>query len=194
MNVIRRMLFDYFRDKYPDLSVHFTYGVATNASRKTLGLEKSHTNDAYAMGKFHPAVRAETVHLEKLRRNNRILDKFYDAKYVDLRDGNVKTGKELGSNRTNRREPRNSNKSLRPFRAQKTQKGRDNIRDCHYAIRPGDTVLYEGKRNMAKGCHCKGSRVMLDTGKSVAISKIKLQKYASGWKQSNERRTVFSYD
>lgn len=53
------------------------------------------------------------------RRNNRILSKFYDAKYIDLRDGSVKSGKQLSCNRTNRSEMRNSDKNERIYRGKK---------------------------------------------------------------------------
>ncbi|MED7654807.1 UNVERIFIED_CONTAM: HNH endonuclease, partial [Lacticaseibacillus paracasei] len=39
---------------------------------------------------------------QKLRNNNRVLQKFYDAKYIDSRDGKQKAGKELSSGRTRR--------------------------------------------------------------------------------------------
>ena len=59
----------------PMPEIHFTYGAATKLARKDLKLEKSHVNDAYAMGTMHPSARAEVQHYKKLRRNNRILSK-----------------------------------------------------------------------------------------------------------------------
>ena len=185
MNTIRRMLFDDFRNRYPDIRVHFTYGTYTNANRKELGVEKSHANDAYAMGRFHPEKRAETVMLQKRRRNNRILEKFYDAAYTDSRDGKTKTGAELGCERTSRSESRTGEKNLRIFRVCKTKKGRRSIRKNHYRIQPGTAVVYRNRLYTAKGCHCKGSQVILDgiAGKesSVSIRQISVRKYAAGW-------------
>lgn len=47
------------------------------------------------MGQFHPKHRTVPVLYKKKRRNNRCLEKFYDAKYVDSRDGKKRTGQEL---------------------------------------------------------------------------------------------------
>jgi hypothetical protein len=69
--------------------------------RRELGqLAKTHANDAYAMGEFHPKHRHQEEHFKKRRRNNRVLSKFYDAKYLDVRDHTIKKGDQLGCNRT----------------------------------------------------------------------------------------------
>ena len=77
------------------IPVHVTYGAETKASRTTLGIDKSHVNDAYAMGSFRPEERATTKTYQKKRRNNRCLEKFYDAKYIDSRTGKSVSLKEL---------------------------------------------------------------------------------------------------
>ncbi len=83
MNAVRWQLVEDL--KQFGIPVHVTYGAETKAMRKMLKLEKSHINDAYAMGNFHPEIRASMEHWEKRRRNNRCLEKFYDAKFYDLR-------------------------------------------------------------------------------------------------------------
>lgn len=88
--------------------VQITYGAMTKERRRILKLDKSHANDAYAMGKFHPADRREFQHFAKKRRNNRVLEKFYDARYIDSRTGKVATGCELSSGRTSRNHERYS--------------------------------------------------------------------------------------
>ena len=52
MNSIKWYIFN--RLKELPCKVHLTYGAATKLARADLKLEKSHINDAYAMGKFHP--------------------------------------------------------------------------------------------------------------------------------------------
>jgi hypothetical protein len=42
------------------------------------------------MGEFHPKHRHQEEHFKKRRRNNRVLSKFYDAKYLDVRDHTIK--------------------------------------------------------------------------------------------------------
>ena len=49
-------------------------------NRRQLAIEKSHVNDAYVMGRFQPRHRATPVYKQKKRRNNRCLERFYDAK------------------------------------------------------------------------------------------------------------------
>lgn len=162
-----------------------TYGTATKESRIELGLEKSHVNDAYAMGNFHPAIRAKTVTLQKVRRNNRILEKFYDATYIDTRDGKVKKGAALGCKRTNRKEPRKSERNNRIYRGCKVNAGRRSIRRHRYPIRPRDIVLYNKNYYRAKGIHNGGTRVIVDDGsqkgKSVPVANVSVATHISGW-------------
>ena len=163
---------------------HMTYGTVTKYSREYLGLEKTHANDAFSMWKFHPENRPNTEYFEKRRRNNRCLEKFYDAKYIDVRDGTKKSGKELSCNRTKRREPRNSEKSLRKYRGQRTSKGRFSVRKKRYPIRPGDIVIISGKKYNAIGVHCNGSRVLINIDgnkKSIAVKKIRSVIHSGGW-------------
>ena len=117
----------------------------------------------------------------KRRRNNRVLSKFYDAVYIDMRDGTVKKGSEIGCNRTKRNIPRNNPNNERMYRGHKVSKGRVSVRRQRYSIQPGDTVRYRGSIAHAKGVHCNGTRVMLDTGKSVKITDVAVIKRTGGW-------------
>ena len=138
-----------------------------SGGEKDRSLEKSHANDAYAMGRLHPGHRSSFQHFKKLRRNNRILEKFYDAKYIDCRDRIKKKGSELSCGRTNRSEPRQSDKNQRIYRSLKVSRGRRSVRRKHYDIRPYDRVVCNGNVFTAKGMHCRGARIMLGSGKSV---------------------------
>ena len=181
MNAVKWSIYTTLKELLP-CPVHLTYGATTKRSRLELGLEKSHTNDAYAMGKYHPAKRAEEAVLQKRRRNNRILEKFYDAKVIDRRDGKKVSGKDLGCERTSRREPRSSEKSLRRYCGKKLSKGKRSIRRKRYAIRPGGILLFGGKRYTAIGVHNKGASVILkETQRSLAISKAQIFKHTGGW-------------
>ena len=93
------------KEAYPDIPITVTYGAATKRARKDLGLKKTHSNDAYSMGSFHPEHRTDLKHYRKKRRNNRILERFYDAGYLDIRDGKKKSGAVLSCGRTRRAEP-----------------------------------------------------------------------------------------
>ena len=74
-----------------EVEFNVTYGAVTKEKRKELNIKKTHSNDAYCIGEYHPKHRADFEHLQKQRRNNRILRKFYDAKYIDVRDGSTKS-------------------------------------------------------------------------------------------------------
>ena len=182
MNIVRWFIVNEIKDSFPDIEIRITYGSYTKDARRKLGqLAKSHANDGYVMGDFHPKHRHQEMHIRKRRRNNRILSKFYDAKYIDTRDGKVKAGEELGCNRTNRRELRNGPDNERVYRGYKVSKGRVSTRTKRYHIQSGDVIIYRGKTSIAKGVHCNGARVVLDTGKSVKISDLHITKKIGGW-------------
>lgn len=182
MNIVRYALVNDFKQRFPNVKVFTTYGAETKLKRKELHISKTHANDAYAMGQFHPKHRVEEECFIKCRRNNRILSKFYDAKYIDIRDDKTKTGKELSCNRTNRRESRKSDKNERSYRAQKVSKGRISTRKKHYSIRPGDFILFEGKKYSLKGIQNNGTYVKLENDKIVSTNRTKVVFHTNGWK------------
>ena len=181
MTMVRYDMFRRMKEACPKVTFHMTYGAATKLARKELGIKKSHANDAYAMGRLHPKHRIDTVHYKKRRRNNRILSKFYDAKYIDTRDGSTKKGAQLSCGRTKRSIPRNTELNERIYHGQKISKGRLNIRTARYQLQPGDLVLYNGKRYITKGCQHYGQYAVLDNGKSVKTSKLTPVKKGGSW-------------
>lgn len=179
MTAVRWQMYEELKTMFPDTEIHLTYGSRTKEARRQLGVKKSHINDAYCMGDFHPKHR--TVHwlYIKKRRNNRILVKFYDAKYIDSRDGKKKSGQDLFSGRTKRNRELNT-ENLHKYRQQKVSKGRVSVRRQHYPIQPGDTIIYEGGRYVTKGVHNLGSYVRIG-GRSVSVKKIRIHHYAGGY-------------
>jgi hypothetical protein len=171
MNTVKWYIYNELKKDLSDINIHFTYGAVTKRSRLDLGLNKSHINDAYAMGKFHPIKRAKKKYFKKRRRNNRVLEKFYDAKYVDIRDGSIKSGKDLGCQRTNRREPRNSDKNLRIYHGKKKSLGRRAIRTKRYKIQSGTIILYKGKLYESKGVQNYGNYVTVKDSKKAFPTK-----------------------
>lgn len=181
MNAVRYRIVEDLREKLGEDAVHVTWGADTKEARKTLGLEKSHVNDAYCMGQFHPERRAEEEHFKKMRRNNRILERFHDAKYVDIRDGSEKSGSQLGCGRTNRSIPRNNDQNLRIYHGRKISKGRRSIRHKHYILRPKDIVIFQRKKYCVKGVQNNGTYVALEGRTPVAIHKVQIFKHANAW-------------
>ena len=181
MNIVRWRIYE--EVKAFGVDVHITYGAVTKRTRRDLNIEKSHANDAYCIGKIRPKHRTRTQYFEKRRRNNRILEKFYDARYVDIRDGKIKKAAELGCNRTSRSVPRTTPQNERRFRGAKSSPGRRNVRRSRYPMQPGDVVIVNGEKAIVKGAHCCGTRVILTDGKSVSIKKIEIHHHLGGWRK-----------
>ena len=179
MTTVRWMMYQKIRDVYPDVEVHITHGAETKERRRIMDISKSHVNDAFVMGSFHPKRRCRPVVFQKKRRNNRILEKFYDAKYIDSRDGSKKSGQQLFNGRTNRNHNTDT-ENLHKYRKEKLSSGRRSIRRQRYPIQPHDIVRYRGCDVETTGCHNHGTRLWIH-GVSVAINKVCLRKYSGGF-------------
>ena len=160
------------------IQTHITYSSVTKRVRKTRNIGKTHTDDAFCIGKFHPKHRSKSEHYKKRRRNRRVLSQFYDAKYIDSRDGKTKSGSELFNGRTNRNHNRDT-ENLHKYRSRKVSKGRVSTRKQRYSIQAGDVILYNRKQYICRGMQNNGAYALID--KPVSIKKVKLLKYAGGW-------------
>lgn len=161
------------------LKCRHTYGYITKSKRIELELEKSHHNDAFAIANGTGQNRCKPCTVTQRRRNNRSLEKFYDAKYVDARDGKVKSGKELSSQkRTRSRE--NLPENLRQYRKLKLKKGRRAIRRQRYFYQPGDLVKLDGKLLTVKGTMSNGKSVLLSNKKTKIPRLLELIRFGKG--------------
>ena len=169
MSILATRLGNYF-DEYM-----MTQGYLTANLRKKYQIKKSHLNDAFIIaGGTNTTLRTNNVYSrQKLRNNNRVLQKFYDAKYIDSRDGKQKTGKELSSGRTRRSRELNYD-NLRQFRQIKVKKGRVSIRRNHYQLRPHDVVLNTktNKIERVKGVQNSGTVIKFQTSKTSSIKNV----------------------
>lgn len=139
----------------------FTFGADTKDKRRECGLEKSHHNDAFVIaGGTTQQQRYPTMQFEQIRRNKRSLEQFYDAKYIDIRDGQVKSGTELSSGRRTRNKNL-SGENLRQYRGHKVTAGRRAIKRQRYPYKQHDLVLFEGRIYPVVGMQSKGKRVSL---------------------------------
>ena len=184
MNQVRYKVVDELRGK-TGLPVHTTFGSATKTARRALCIEKTHANDAFVMGCFHPKHRQREEVYIKRRRNNRVLEKFYDARYMDVRDSKVKFGQELSCGRTCRSESRRSDSGQRIFRGHKVRKGRVRIRMRRYSIQPGTLLMYRNRKVTAKGVFNKGTWVRLADGSNAALKNVKVLKYPGPWMRAS---------
>ena len=166
---------------HPEVEIHIQYGAKTAITRKERHIAKTHANDAYCIGIFHPLHRCREELFVKKRRNNRILSKFYDAKYIDIRDSKKKSGAQLSCGRTKQSENRRSAKNERIFRGQKISNGKVTVRKQHYLFQPNDIVLWKGTMHIVKGTHCNGTRVLLETRKSVKLADLQIIKRQGGY-------------
>ena len=157
MNSVRWQLVRELKER-TGLSARVTFGSATKTARKYFCIAKAHANDAFVMGSFHPRHRQKEEVYIKRRRNNRILSKFYDARYMDIRDRKVRTGQELSCGRTRRSESRHSD-----------------------AMRPGTVVLHSERKMTVKGVFNKGTWVRFEDGTNAAVKRIKVLRYPGPW-------------
>ena len=154
MNAVRWQIVNALYATYGKEFVTITYGAMTKEKRIALHLEKSHNNDAYAMGSFHPVNRCAFEHYEKVKRNNRILEKFYDSQYIDIRTGEIATGKELFNGRISRSHKKDS-ENLHKYRGKRICKGHRALRRKKVALNPGDLVSLNGEILVVHGTHTK---------------------------------------
>ena len=185
MSTVRWAMYRDLVLKHPEIDIHIQYGAKTSVTRKSLHLPKTHANDAYCIGFLHPKHRTAEIVYQKKRRNNRILARFYDAKYIDIRDGKKKSGALLSCGRTNRREGRCSDKNQRIYRGKKCSAGRVQIRKHHYPVGAGDVVVYKCIPRIVKGLHAGGKAAEFTSDgikpQSASVSKLRILRKKGGW-------------
>ena len=111
------------------------------------------------------------------------MQKFYDAKYRDIRTEKKITAQELNNGRRTRNKKLNG-ENLKKYRGKKLSKGYVSIRRRRYAYQPGDLVKIGEKLLIVKGIFNYGKWIRL-TDKSgnivnTSISKVELVKYQKG--------------
>jgi hypothetical protein len=149
MNIIKTRILNQLRELYPNIEITNTHGYITKANRIHNKIEKSHHNDAFIIaGGTDKDKISETINLKCERRNNRALQTFRDAKYIDSRDGEIKTGYVLNSGRTKRNKSTNG-ENLRQYRTpilnpdgtrKQVTKGNNSIRKTRYNFSKGAKI------------------------------------------------------
>ncbi len=179
MNTVKTKVFEILKETYGNVKA--TYGYLTKIKRLSMGLEKTHYNDAFCTVEGDKQIRHEPFIIKQVRRNNRSLSKFYDAKYIDSRDGSTKSGQDLNSGRTCRNKNLNT-ENLRQYRQQKVKKGRYSIRKKRYPIQPMDLVKFKETLYYVAGTQNEGAYIKLKNLKKVIRSeKVNLIKYGKGF-------------
>lgn len=142
MNIIRNRIVDEVK-KYSK-NVEMTFGYITKANRERLKIEKTHYNDAFTISGGEKQTRFKPFEIKQKRRNNRVLEKFYDAKYIDIRSGQKVLANVLNNGRICRNTNKN-NKSLRKYRGKKVSCGHRNIRTIRFPYQSGDLIKIDEK-------------------------------------------------
>jgi hypothetical protein len=148
------------------LQCQHTYGYQTKSKRIALQLEKTHYNDAFVIANGTTQERVEPIIYTQIRRNNRSSEKFYDAKYLDIRTGEKVSASELNCGRRTRNKTKNGD-NLKLFRGQKISNGQRRIRTKRYFYQPNDLVKFEGNIYTVKGTQNNGAYVALKETKKV---------------------------
>lgn len=161
------------------LQCDYTYGYVTKGKRIELKLPKTHYHDAFVIAGGTTQRRAEPLFLDQIRRNDRSLQKFYDAKYLDRRTGEKVTGQVLNNGRRTRNKNLNT-ENLRQYRGKKVSKGRVSIRRKRYPYQPKDLIQYQKQSYLVKGMQNYGAYVKLTElpkpVKTALVSPVKFRK------------------
>ena len=164
-----------------ELGCKHTYGYIAKSRRIKQGLDKNHVNDAFVIANGKNQKRIDITNFKQVKRNNRSLEKFYDAKYLDIRTGKKVSGKELSSGRKVRNKNFND-ENLRQYRGHKISKGRRSIRTKRYFYQPNDLVKYDGKIYTVRGVQNKGAYVALrEINKVPKVDLVKPYEFRKGF-------------
>ena len=170
MSVVRWYLVNNLKERYPNIKT--TYGYITKNHRIDHSIEKTHYNDAFAIAKGIEQVRNNNIlDISQTRLNNRSLEKFYDAKYIDIRTGEKVSGGDLNTGRRTRNKKLNS-ENLRKYRGLKLSKGQRRIRKGKSKYQPNDLVNYDGKVYTVRGSQNEGKYIALKEIKKVPSVKL----------------------
>ena len=157
-----------------------TYGYITKTKRIRLGIDKTHYNDAFVIAGGKSQKRSVPLEYYQVRRNNRSLEKFYDAKYIDIRTGEKTAASELHNGRRTRNKNHNG-ENFKVFRGPRVSIGQRRIRTQRYFYQPNALVWFEGEIRRVVGTLNKGKNVKLDNKKSPDPKKLKPYKFNKGF-------------
>lgn len=163
-------------------NVEITEGFETKRLRDLCNIEKTHNNDAFVIAGGTLEPRGMVLNFIQRRRNNRSLERFYDAKYKDVRDDSIQKASVLSSGRTTRNTHLPVN-NQRIYRGETVSKGRRAIRKQRYYYQPGDLVEFKGTKRFVKATMNNGKSVSFNDSVKPGSTKpenLKLIKYGKG--------------
>ena len=165
MSMIRWYLINQLKENHSN--IYSTYGYITKNHRIENKIDKTHYNDAFCIAKGINQIRnIEINEIKQARRNNRSLEMFYDAKYIDTRNSGKVSGGDLNNGRRCKNKNLNS-ENLHQYRGKKISKGQRRIRKKRYFYQPNDLVKYNGKIYSVRGAQNGGNYIRLNEIKKV---------------------------
>mgnify|MGYP002559996410 FL=1 len=144
MNIVRFKIYEELCGIFQDVQI--AYGYETKINRRNANLPKFHYTDAACIGSWKNITLTKSIYIvDQKRCNDRKMESFFDAKYIDSRDGRIKSGTELCYTRNqNSSSKRTTNQdeivNYRQYRKDKVSKGRRQ-KECHsYCLKSGDLI------------------------------------------------------
>lgn len=164
MNIIKSRILNELKVKYPNVKIENTFGYITKANRINNNIDKTHHHDAFVIaGGTNKSNINDCVNLKRERRNNRSLETFRDAKYIDSRDGLEKSGGQLYCGRTTRNKNNNSENERIYRKPILDDKGK------RKKVTKGNRSIRTKRYNFSKGAKIK---VTMDwSGKKISVKK-----------------------
>lgn len=152
MSTVRYKILNELNDRYPDKVVKNTYGYKTKSIRIDNKIEKSHHNDAFVISGGISQKRCEPLNFNIIRRNDRCLETWKDASYIDSRTGEIMKGSQLTSGRTSRSTNDCINERIYRIPILKDDKNGVSRRD---ETTKGKRIYSNNKYRFSKGTICK---------------------------------------
>lgn len=143
MNLVRWNLYEQLNENF---DTEIAYGYETKIARRYAGFPKFHYTDAVCIKGFKDTTLTKSIYIvEQKRCNNRSMERFTDAKYIDSRDGKEKTGSSLKKERLPNAPSRRVTQkeyisNQRQYRLCKTKPGKRTFICNSYCLKTGDLI------------------------------------------------------
>lgn len=198
MNIARWELLNRLNEKYPELDIEAEYGYNTKINRRNAGLRKFHYNDAVCIKEFKNTTLSKKVFIvEQKRCNDRKMESFTDAKYIDSRDGKKKKGNDLKVIRHGTKSKRSTNKehidNERIYRKEKISKGKIRF-ECHsYCLKPGDLILITYGKQKGRIVEVTKSQIVRTKCKKMELNTNNLNNKKIDFNRELEKKKILSH-
>lgn len=161
MSLIRNRLVSELQKEYTGKRIYEDFGYITKTNRIEAGLPKTHFNDALNIHNIPEVNLCKYVYIVNQKRcNDRCMESFHDAQYIDARDGKKKSGSELALNRQTRSQDPHKVQNDRIYRQEKISKGERRTKNKHHPIKAGDIIEIDGQKYKMGKTNARGQQVV----------------------------------